>query len=265
MPWDIRSHELWSTTIKRANHGDTAVNMNNERAEWSRRYHKKLLDHLKKGRAQPSRAAAGLGFDGVALGLEPLDIARIHGQALTAALSTGKSSRERQRMIGLARRFFTEAIIPIEGTHRAAIEDNLRATRLTRTLRVRTMALLASERSLKQSIIMRQGSEQSLKKRGKRQTIVMARLHRLQKDLRNLAHSCLSKQEKARKQASVGLHDDVAQALIAVDLRLLALKKAASAGTLALRKEIVDTQRLVRESLGKLGRFTREFGVHNET
>lgn len=224
-----------------------------------------LQKYLGQGPAASLLPARGLGDEAVIRGLETLDLAGIHSKALTAALLTGSSASAGQQMIEQAKSFFSEAIVPIERTHRAAQNDNSRVSRLKSTVHRRSAAASASVRSLRRSISLRQGAEQTLRKSGTRHKILMAELQRLQKHLRDLAHTGLSNQENERRKMSLRLHDEIAQALIAIDLRLLALKQVTHANNASLKKEIANTQILVRESAKKIGRFTHEFGIRHET
>jgi signal transduction histidine kinase len=241
-----------------------AVKRNAGIAGWSRRYQGALGQHLKQGPGASLRPAHELGREAVALGFETLSMARIHQQALTTAASPGGSSRTRQRRIGRARRFFAETLVPIEQTHRAALEADVLLNQLARTLRRRTAESSASTRHLKQSIIQRQGAELALKKSGKRHARLLAELRRLQKHLRDLTHAFLSTQEDERQRMSLRLHDDIAQALIAIDLRLLTLRKAGRASAASLKKEIANTQELVKESGKRIHQFAHEFGTQHE-
>jgi signal transduction histidine kinase len=117
----------------------------------------------------------------------------------------------------------------------------------------------ASTRRLKRSIIQRHEAEESLKKSGDHHAQLLAESRRLQKHLRHLTREILSAQEDERQKTSHELHDEVAQNLIAIDLPLLKLKKAARVSTASLKKEIAKTQRLVKESAKKLNRFDSEF------
>ena len=102
---------------------------------------------------QPAR---GLGRQAAALGLETLDVARIHEEALADA---GSRPAARDGMIKRAEIFFAEAITPIEKTHRAALKANVRLSQLSQTLGRRTADLAASNRSLKQGIAQRKTVE----------------------------------------------------------------------------------------------------------
>src|ERR1700677_3694226 len=85
----------------------------------SQRYAAALGKHLKQVPQAGLEPALALGRQTVAIGLETLDLARIHEQALVG-LMPGYSSRMRIIMTRRAAAFFTEANTLIEETHRAA-------------------------------------------------------------------------------------------------------------------------------------------------
>jgi signal transduction histidine kinase len=241
------------------------VKMNAKKSGWSRRYQTALRKHLGQGPGASLQPALGLGRQAVALGLETLDVAEFHEQALMTVASPGGSSRARQKKIERAKSFFAATIVPIEKTHRAALKADVRVNQLTQTLRRRTVESSASTRRLKRSIIQRRMVEESLKKSGDHHTHLLAESRRLQKHLRHLTREILSAQEDERQKTSHQLHDEVAQNMIAIDLPLLTLKKAARTSTASLKKEIAKTQRLVKESAKRLNRFDHEFVIRHKT
>jgi len=85
----------------------------------SRRYVTVLQKYLKEEGRGNLKTALELGRDAVALGLETLELARIHESALIALELTGV----KRGLIRRAEAFFTEAITPIVETHRAARHD----------------------------------------------------------------------------------------------------------------------------------------------
>jgi signal transduction histidine kinase len=85
------------------------------------------------------------------------------------------------------------------------------------------------------------------------------------KHLQRLIHQILSAQEGKRKKISRDLHDEIAQTLLGINVRLLTLKKEAAIDASGLKKEIVSTQQLVDKSLKSIKRFAREFGIHHKT
>ena len=224
---------------------------NAETVGWSRHYRTALRKHIEQGTTASLQLARGLGREAAALGLEPLDLAMIHEQVLASVTARGLSTTGR-RVTERAKRFFAETIVPIEKTHSAGVKADARVGQLTQTLRRRTVESSASTRRLNRSIIQRKGAEKSLKQSGDDQTRLLDESHRLQKHLRHLTRGILSVQESERSKTSRQLHDEIAQTLIAIDLRLLTLKKAAKSNTDNLKKEIANTQRMVKESVKRL-------------
>ncbi len=188
-------------------------------------------------------------------------MARIHD----GALATLEASRSRDGLIKRAEIFFAEAITPIEETHHAALKASVRLSKLSQTLGRRTMDLAASNRSLKQDIIQRKTVEQALRKSGEHSRKLLKESRRLQKHLQRLTHQLLSAQEDKRKKISRDLHDEIAQTLLGINVRLLTLKKEAAIDAHGLKKEIASTQRLVDKSVKSIKRFAREFGIHHRT
>jgi signal transduction histidine kinase len=86
---------------------------------------------------------------------------------------------------------------------------------------------------------------------------------RLQKHLQRLTRQILSAQEDKRKKISCDLHDEIAQTLLGINVRLLTLKKEATVNAHGLKKEIVSMQRLVKQSVRAINRFAHEFGIHH--
>jgi signal transduction histidine kinase len=227
----------------------------------SRRYAAVLRKHLKQGPRASLQPARGLGRQAVASGLETLDVARIHTRALAAL----EASSSRDGIVRPAELFFAEAISPIEKTHRAALKANVRLNQLAQTLARRTVDLATSNQSLKQGIVQRKGVEQALKKSAGRYARLVKESRRLQKHLRHLTHQLLATQEKRRTKISRKLHDEIAQTLLGINVRLLTLKKEDTVNTKGFKKEIASTQRLVETLVKTMSRFGHEFGKQHDT
>ena len=179
----------------------------------SQQYATALKKHLQQGPQASLQAARKLGRRAVVLGRETLDLARIH----EAALATLAGSKTKGGIVKRAEIFFTEAIIPIESTHQAALTTNARLHQLNQMLDRRTAHLAASNRSLKLGIIRRQTMEQALKKSGEHSQKLLKESRQLQQSLQLSAHRILSAQEKKRKQTSFELQDEIAQTLLGIN------------------------------------------------
>jgi signal transduction histidine kinase len=221
-------------------------------------YAKALCRYLKQGTSSSLRPALKLGHQAVALGVETLDLALIHEHALIDQLLSVSASAARERVIKRAGTFFTEAIIPLESTHRAAVEANRHLHKLNQTLSQRTLDLAASNRQLKKEIARRRVVEKTLLKSEQRSSRLLEQSRLMQGQLRRLSRRVLSVQEEERKRISRELHDVIAQMLTGINVQLATLKTDAAANTKGISRKIAHTQRLVEKSVDSVHRFARE-------
>jgi signal transduction histidine kinase len=224
----------------------------------SRRYQAALRTHLKQGPQAGLQSAQGLGRRAMALGLETLDLARFHEQALITLVLPGYSAGTRERMVRRAGKFFAEAITPIEKTHRTAQDANDQLVQLNQALRQRSVDLTASNRQLQQEIVQRKSVEESLRKSEHHYSELLEQSRHMQEQLRLLSRQLLSAQEEERKMISRELHDQIAQTLTGINIRLASLKTESTLNTKGLQKKISSTQRLVEKSVDIVHRFARE-------
>jgi signal transduction histidine kinase len=222
----------------------------------SQQYVTTLEQHLKQGPRASLLPALKLGRRAVALGLETLDLARIHERALaTLELSNTKNS-----LTKLAGIFFTEANASIEETHRAARQSKVDLSKVMVTLGRRTKELAASNRRLQKGVVRRKIMEDEFAKRGRHHQKSLEESLDLQKRLRRLTHKVLAAQEDERKKISRELQDEIAQTLLGINVRLLCLKQEARSKTNGLENTIASTQRLVANSARSVRQAGRKIG-----
>jgi signal transduction histidine kinase len=227
----------------------------------SQGYAAALIRHLKQGRQSSLRPARVFGRRAAALGLETLDVARIH----EAALASLETTHHCIGIIQQAELFFAEAIIPVEKALRAPRKANAQLTQLNRSLGWRIVDLAASNRFLKQGLIQHKAAEKDLQKSGKHNTQLLAESRQLQQRLRQLTHRIIAASEDERTKISRELHDEIAQTLLGINVRLLTLKNEATLNKEDFKKAIAGTQRLVRQSIRSINRFARELDIHEAT
>jgi signal transduction histidine kinase len=222
----------------------------------SQRYVAALQKHLKQGPSASLQPALRLGREAVTLGLETLELARIHERALT----TLQLSNSKNGLIKRAEIFFTEANTSIVETHHAARQTKAHLNRLMATLGQRMDELAASNRQLQRGVVRRKVMEDVSEKRGRHHQKCLEESLELQKRLRQLTHQVIAAQEDERKKISCELQDEIAQTLLGINVRLLSLKQEARSNSTGLKNEIASTQRLVAKSERSVRQAGRKIG-----
>jgi len=224
----------------------------------TRSYRSALQRHVRGNPPATLTSARALGKQALKLGLETLDLARIHEEAMTLLILPREARHRRDSIIGKAGLFFAEALTPIEETHQGAREANLHLKKIIKTLTQRTVELAASNNELEREIDNRRRVEESLRtsEQTTRQLLEKSRL--MQEELRLLSRRMLSAQEEERKNISRELHDVIAQTLAGINVRLAALKSKAASNTRDLQKKIEITQKKKKKSVDIIHRFARD-------
>jgi len=210
----------------------------------SQQYVATLERHLKRGPQASLLPALNLGRRAVTLGLETLDLARIHEQAL-ASLELSNTKNAFTKLAGI---FFTEANTAIEETHHAARQTRVHLNKVMATLDRRTKELVASNRKLQHGVAQRKSMEDDFAKRDQHHQKCLEESLELQNRLRHLTHQVLAAQEDERKKISRELQDEIAQTLLGINVRLLSFKQEARNSTNGLKNEIASTRQLVANS-----------------
>jgi two-component system sensor histidine kinase DegS len=225
--------------------------------ELSQQYVAALEKHLKQGPGASLKPALNLGRQAVALGLETLELARIHEQALIALqLANVKNAFTKLAVI-----FFTAANTLIEETHRAARQTKVHLSRVIAKLGQRTEELAASNRQLQRGVVRRKVMEQAAEEKGRHHQESLEESLKLQKRLRQLTHRVIAAQEDDRKKISRELQDEIAQTLLGINVRLLSLKRGDRSQAKGLKNEITSAQELVVKSARSVRQFARELNL----
>jgi PAS domain S-box-containing protein len=124
--------------------------------------------------------------------------------------------------------------------------------------RRRLEVLAASNQTLEKEIVHRQAVEVSLKQSEEHQRRLLAESRIMQGQLRDLSHQILSAQEEERKKISRELHDEIAQTLAGINIRLGTLKAEGGGRGRDFQHKIDATQRLVEKSVEIVHRFARD-------
>lgn len=223
----------------------------------SKQYVAALRKHLKSGAGGTMHTAEKLGREAVALGLETLELARIHERSMDILqLAHGKNG-----LIKRAEAFFAKFLTPIEASHRAARTDRLELQRLSLALKLRTKELATMNRQMQKGNQLHMKAEARFRKSGGAAEKFLEDSLPLEAGLRHLTHKILQAQEQERHTISHQLQDEIAQTLLGINVRLLTLKNEASGNTTNLAKAIASTQRLVEQSVKSINKFARELDL----
>jgi signal transduction histidine kinase len=230
----------------------------------SARYLTALATYIEQSPPVGLEAARGVGRRALTLQLGTLELAKIHGLALATLKPASGTRGGQDALTARAAEFFNEAHIPIEKTHRLAMKTGADLEELNTVLVRRTHELAESNRELQAGISRRREAEEALKASEAKSSRLLAEARRLQEHLQGLARRIIAAREEEHRVMSLTLQDEIAQTLLGIQMRLLALDCELSASTNTFKKEIATTQRLVQESVKTINRFAREFGVAYE-
>ena len=173
-----------------------------------------------------------------------LELAHVHAEALLSLVPSTCPASARARTVNRARAFFLDALVPIERTHRTMVENAALLKRLNSSLHRRTAELVAANRQLRREIAQKEAAEHSLLLSEKR--------------MRGLSHRVLLAQEEERREISRQLHDEIAQILTGINVKLASLKSESGVSNRSLSEHISSTQRLVEKSVDIVHQFARD-------
>ncbi len=188
-----------------------------------------LQSYIEQGPQAGFEAAHGLGNEAVTLELGTLELAKMHDEALAALVPAGGAADSQEEVTARAAAFFAEVQRPVEKTPRLA---------------------RAADRCLKP------GTAQS--------ATLLAEAGQLQEHLQALTRQILTAEEEERMTMSLTLQDEIAQTLLGIHVRLLALQREVSASAEDFQNEIAATQRLVLESVTTINRYAGKLNLANE-
>jgi signal transduction histidine kinase len=232
--------------------------MKRKRSLLAGHYQAALRQHLTDGAESDLTAAHRLGQQAVKLGLETLDLAKIHEEALLAVMLPKHDSHAGEDVVRRCVAFFAEAALPVEETHRGVQEAGEHLKVMLATLTERTVELAKSNEELQREIVIRRSVEDSLRISELTTSQLLKKSRQMQDELRQLSRRLIMAQEEERRRISRDLHDVIAQSLTGINLRLSALKTQTMEDARDLHKKIAATQRLVEKSVAIVHRFARD-------
>lgn len=224
--------------------------------KFSDRYQSELCKLLDESHPAKASTIQSLVAEALSSGLRTRGFTRLHERALAAAIPLDCSSDKQKNLIAKAGAFFARIVTQYAngppGIPKAASD-----IRILEMMSRRNGELAQSNRALQCAIKDLQSIDRKrIREDQRRKSPTESDIHRIQ--LRNLSRQILLTQEEERKRISRELHDVIAQALVAVNIHLAALKKEAHLNVSSLNQSIGTTQRLVARSARIVHQFARE-------
>src|SRR5579872_620679 len=217
-----------------------------------------LRNYLAEKNERALHQAYELGRKTIADGLGVIDMAKIHEDVLLALLPKSNTTKESVQVARGAGTFLTESLSPFEMTHRGFRDANQTLRQLNETLEERNRQFVSANQKLKKEIMERKRAERELRESEEHYRVLFNQARLMQENLRYLSSQILSVQEEERKRISRELHDEVGQALTAVNVNLAVLKNAAHGSRTQLRRKIADAQNLLEQTMETVHDFSRE-------
>ena len=219
------------------------------RAKLVRQYRQALTAYLKHRDDDHLRFASELGGMALNGGMGLFDLARLHEETIAKARAghgTLKMNAQRNRAAEI---FLLDALSPFTAAQRGLPDAYVRLSQITEALEQRNQALAIV--SAKQC-----QAEAALLTSKKRSLILHRQTRSLKADLLQHSNKVIQAREAERKRVSRELHDEIGQALAAVNVGLSILKKQASHDR-AFQRKVVATQALIERSMESVHRFAR--------
>lgn len=198
-----------------------------------------------------------LGRKAIARGLGVLDMARLHQDVLAAAVRSSPQSGAIS-CVKAAGGLFLESLTPFEATHRGFREAYQQLQELNGSLEQRNSELAAINRRLRGEISKRERIEVALRQSEKHYRKLFQQAQLMQEDLRHLSVQILNVQEEERTRISRELHDEVGQALTAINVGLTMVAKQAGQPGNGFERRIANIQAQIEQTMVTVHDFARE-------
>jgi len=200
---------------------------------FEQQYQAALLLHLTgRSRNRPtSPAARELGVGAFDAGMSVLELVRMHDQVMSALaedIPTNEPVKSNQPTASAV--FLLQSLTSMEERILHAHVNDREALRLGEEILEKKSAIFIEQ---------------------------LAESQRLQKQAQHLAHQVLLAQEEERREISRELHDEVAQILAGINVRLEALRKVGDLSLKGLEQSIEQTQQMIEASVVAVHRYAR--------
>lgn len=220
-------------------------------------YQGALRDYLMHPDEATLQQAYELGRAAMNGGLGDFDLIRLHHQALANGVLPDDEPAAAVHFAPELESFLLEALSPFEAANRGSRSARERSQQFNRVLAERNAALALRNAQLGAEIGVRQEAEAALRENKDHYFQLFQQARAMEENLHELSAQVFSTQEDERKRISCELHDEVSQALTAVNLTIAILKKRAGSDP-AFQRNVAEAEQLVARSMETVDGFARE-------
>jgi signal transduction histidine kinase len=189
-------------------------------------------------------------------GLGAFDLIRLHHEALTNGVLPADAEAA-GRLAPSLEVFLLEALAPFEASNRGIRNARERLQQLNGVLANRNEALALTNAQLEEEIVQHQQNEVALRASKDRYFDLFQQAQAMEENLHTLSAEVFSAREDDRKRISRELHEEIAQALAAVNVTVALLKKQAGPNS-PFQRDVVAAEQLLVQSMETVHSFARE-------
>jgi signal transduction histidine kinase len=217
-------------------------------------YYGALREHL----AQPGKAtleqASALGRAAMDGGLETVDLINMHHRALAEGVLSDAQCAIPERIISALDSFLLVALLPfrVDGGGPLGAREQKVGNWVEDY-----EALALRNAQLEEELAERQRAEAALQERKEHYFQLYQKARAMETNLRELSAQVLSAQEEERKRISRELHDEIGQALTAIDVTIAMLKRQVVSDP-AFQRNVADAEQLLARTMETVHSFARE-------
>jgi two-component system sensor histidine kinase DegS len=212
-------------------------------------YRRALGEYLAHRDEDHLGVASELGFLALRRGMSIGDLVRLHEDARTVLVAPGEAGSEVTQQRRAASEFLQDALSPFEAALRRLPAAQARVGDLELALARRGQELA--------ELVPRQLEVEAALRCSKARTLKLCQQVRLLKtEILTHPDKLVQVHEAERKRVSRELHDDIGQLLVALSVRLEAVKKDAALGE-ALQRQVEAAQDLVAQTMESTHRICR--------
>lgn len=220
-------------------------------------YQVALSGYLAHPNEETLQQAYELGRGAMNAGLGILDLVRLHHRALVKGAWSVDRPAATVHWVPIIETFLLAALSSFEAAYRDFRRTRERSQELNEALGERNEAFALSNAQLEEEISVRKKTEADLRESKDHYFQLFQQARAMEENLRELSSRVLTAQEEERRRISRELHDEIGQALTAVNVAIALLKRQARSDS-DFQRKVSEAEQLLAQSMEKVRCFARE-------